>query len=343
MNILEEIEIFKLVNIYMLSIGFILGIVAQKSKFCFSGAIKDTLLHASTKRISSIIVAMISAIIFTRILSQYFELDLSTTMYLKENLNYIAIIFGGLLFGLGMMLADGCGFRHIVKFAQGDLSSLAVLIFFVIGIYLTTQGIFSPYLSSFSKNDTLLSFAQILPNFQMNIYFILILLVSILLYFMRTQLKNMITLYDGIIIGFLVSLGWYVTGIIGSESMERTISLGSLSFVAPTENLFNTITHFQSANIKYGAFLVIGVFIGSFLLKLIAKKSTNTSCNIQANPKDLRNKIIGGILMGMGGVLTIGCTIGQGLSGLSTLSFASFVSIISILFGASLYTKMFIK
>ena len=43
--------------------------------------------------------------------------------------------------------------------------------------------------------------------------------------------------------------------------------------------------------------------------------------------------------MGFGGVLALGCTIGQGLSGVSTLALGSFVALISIIAGAALTMK----
>ena len=48
----------------------------------------------------------------------------------------------------------------------------------------------------------------------------------------------------------------------------------------------------------------------------------------------LRNQLLGGILMGFGGVLAMGCTIGQGLSGISTLALGSFISVAGIVVGS---------
>jgi uncharacterized protein len=45
------------------------------------------------------------------------------------------------------------------------------------------------------------------------------------------------------------------------------------------------------------------------------------------------------VLMGVGGVTAMGCTIGQGLSGLSTLSISSFLALAGILAGAWLAFK----
>ena len=53
-------------------------------------------------------------------------------------------------------------------------------------------------------------------------------------------------------------------------------------------------------------------------------------CTAAKGENRVRNNMIGGALMGTGGILSIGCTVGQGLTGLSTLAFASFIAILSI-------------
>ena len=44
--------------------------------------------------------------------------------------------------------------------------------------------------------------------------------------------------------------------------------------------------------------------------------------------------------MGFGGVLAVGCSIGQGLSGLSTLAFSSLPACLGIVVGALLVLKL---
>jgi uncharacterized protein len=51
------------------------------------------------------------------------------------------------------------------------------------------------------------------------------------------------------------------------------------------------------------------------------------------NPRQTVRYLAGGVLMGVGGVMAIGCSTGQGLSGLSTLAPASFVAIAAIAAG----------
>ena len=139
----ENLEVYEIVNIYALIIGLIYGVIAQKTQFCFSGSIKDFVLSKSTRRLASVLVAMVSAIVLSQLASYLYEIDFNKSIYLQSSVNYFTIILGGVLFGIGMMKADGCSSRHLVKFAQGDLYSLVTLVTIAIFAYITAKGMFS--------------------------------------------------------------------------------------------------------------------------------------------------------------------------------------------------------
>jgi len=119
----------------------------------------------------------------------------------------------------------------------------------------------------------------------------------------------------GIIIGLCVPAGWVITGIIGFDDFAPT-QLASLTFVAPVANSIQYLMTFTGATIDFGIATVGGVIVGSFL-----------------------SAIGGAVLMGVGGVLALGCTIGQGLTGLSTLAIGSVIAFLSIVFGGVLGMK----
>jgi len=79
------------------------------------------------------------------------------------------------------------------------------------------------------------------------------------------------------------------------------------------------------------------VILGSLLWSLISR-----SFRIEwfASFRDFVNHAIGGILMGFGGVLGLGCTIGQGITGVSTLAVGSFMTLGSIILGSALTMKI---
>ncbi len=337
---MEDFEVYEIVNILGLLLGITLGAVAQKKQFCFSGSIKDYILTKSTMRGSSVIMAMITAIITTTLVATQFELDLTQTVYYKENINYFAIIFGAILFGIGMMLADGCSNRQLIKFAQGDINSLITLIFIGIFAYATTKGFLFGYLNPFTNNETLISWSSAIENFTMNIYVVITLLSIILIYLIK-KVKRVWSLVDGVAVGLLVAASWYITGVIGEESMERTIDLTGITFVYPTGKTLEFFTYYQVNELNFSISLVIGVLVGAFFMSKVNKKYS-FGCTANQNINRTKYNMIGGALMGTGGVLSIGCTVGQGLTGLSTLAFASALAIITI-FISAVITALFLN
>jgi len=335
-----ELEIFETVNILALVLGTVFGMVAQKQQFCFSGSIKDYILTKSTKRAASVVMAMIVAIISTAIISSVFELDLSETKYYKENINYFVIIAGGILFGIGMMLADGCGNRQLIKFAQGDSNSLITIIFIGIFAYATTKGLLYGVLSPIINNETLINLSAYIPNITMNIYVVLAVLVALLLFIIK-KVKRLFTLWDGVVIGILISLAWYISGVVGAESMEREIVLDGITFVYPTAKTLELFMYYEVNELSFPISLVCGVLFGTFIMSFINKKYS-FGCTAAQNINRTKYNMIGGALMGVGGVLSIGCTVGQGLTGLSTLAFASALAIISIM-GSAIVTALLLN
>jgi len=326
---IENYEIFEIINILGFILGLIFGIVAQKNQFCFSGSIKDYMLTNSTKRGASVVMAIIVAITSTYISSLYFDIDLSQSNYFKENINYFSIIFGGALFGAGMIIADGCSSRHLIKFAQGDPYSLVTVIFIGIFAYVTTKGFLYVPISWFSTNETLINISSNIQNTQVNIYLVLIPL-FIFLWILTKSFKRILSLKDGFIIGLLIPIGWYVTSIIGSESMEKQIVLESFSFVYPTAKTLEFLTYYEVNELSFSISIIFGVLIGAFGMSKVNKKYS-FGCTSNLKRSKIKYNMIGGAMMGVGGVLAIGCTVGQGLSGISTLAFASILAISSIL------------
>lgn len=329
-----NLEIYEIVNILGLVLGLVFGIIAQKKQFCFSGSIKDYILTKSTMRASSVIMAMIVAIASTHFVSQYFELDLTETSYYRDNINYFTIIIGGVLFGIGMMIADGCSNRHLIKFSQGDTNSLISLIFIAIFAYATTKGLLYGFLSPIINNPTLLEWSAFIGNITMNIYVVLAILILLLLFLVK-KLKRIFTLIDGVIIGLLVAIAWTITGVLGEESMERVINLAGITFVYPTAKSVELFMLYEVNELTFSISLVCGILLGSFLMSKFNKKYS-FGCTASQGENRVKSNMIGGALMGTGGILSIGCTVGQGLTGLSTLAFASAIAILSIFISATI-------
>jgi uncharacterized membrane protein YedE/YeeE len=107
----------------------------------------------------------------------------------------------------------------------------------------------------------------------------------------------------------------------------------ALSFVSPIAYTLDWLMFFsdKSKLLTVGIVSVAGVIAGSFVMALVGRDFRWEGFG---STEDVANHLAGGLLMGVGGVTAMGCTIGQGLSGLSTLSATSFVAVAGIVLGA---------
>jgi uncharacterized membrane protein YedE/YeeE len=143
-------------------------------------------------------------------------------------------------------------------------------------------------------------------------------------------------LLAGTVIGLLVVGAWYVTGVIGNDDFEP-VMIEAITFVAPTGNTLNYFMTWTGSEINFGIAVVLGMIVGSFVY---AVATGNFRVETFMTRADMRNHLVAGVLMGFGGVLSLGCTIGQGVSGLSTLALGSLVTLVAILFGSALTMKV---
>jgi len=323
-----EIEENILFNIVALLIGITYGALAQLKQFCFSGGIKDLILFKHTRRTASLIVAIAIAIFSTQAVSFIFDINLTNTRYFS-NVNYIFIIMGGLLFGYGMMVSDGCSSRHIIKTAQGDKHSALILL--VLGIFAYLTYLLFRYYGENIYTSKIVASTTISDIYIISPFIIAPLLLGLLFITLR-KCMNFLQVLDGAAIGLLISFVWYITYYLKGNYFTE-IKLQSLSFVYPLGKITQfTYSGFNTDYLIFSVFIVFGVFIGAFISSLFNKQySKKFMCDSsQQNPPSLIQKLIGGAAMGVGGVFAMGCTVGQGLSGLSTLSSISLLAIISI-------------
>ena len=124
----------------------------------------------------------------------------------------------------------------------------------------------------------------------------------------------------------------------GKPAQGAPLSPQSFTFINPIGQTLGYVSNgLSSALLTFGIVAVFGVIFGSFLWALISR-----SFRIEwfVNFKDFLTHVIGAVLMGFGGVLAMGCTIGQGITGVSTLAVGSIMAFLAIVFGSALTMKI---
>ncbi|GAA4403787.1 YeeE/YedE family protein [Quisquiliibacterium transsilvanicum] len=336
-------------------LSFVLGAVMNRSGFCTMGALSDILNMGDWTRMRMWLCAIGVAVLGAQALALAGLVDLGKSIYTAPRLSWLSNLAGGFLFGFGMVLASGCGSKTLVRIGGGSLK--AVVVFLVLGLtaYMTLRGLFGVWRASFLDPVAIqLSTAQDLPtllgagdaNTVRTLRLVLgggIGLALVAFALAGREFRSLDNLLGGIGVGLVVAGAWYVSGHLGfvaedprtlEEAFVATNSgrLEAISFVAPVAYTLELLMFWSDASriVTIGIASVVGVIAGSFAWALASRSFRWEGF---AGPEDTANHLVGGALMGIGGVIALGCTIGQGLSGLSTLAIGSFIAFAAILAG----------
>ncbi len=152
---------------------------------------------------------------------------------------------------------------------------------------------------------------------------------------MPTSASSPANIVAGLVIGLCCIGGWVVTGVLAADDFNPT-PLASITFVSPVGESLQYLMTFTGATINFGIALVGGVVLGSFLMAIGSGEFRVESF---VDHKDFLRHLGGAALMGAGGVMALGCTIGQGIAGMSTLALGSLIAWLSILAGGYLGVK----
>ncbi|MEB8434183.1 YeeE/YedE family protein [Cocleimonas sp. KMM 6892] len=367
-------EILTVVLLWAFGLAVVLGFFATKTNFCTMGAVSDVVNIGDTGRMRSWVFAIGLAILGVMGLSLLGLTDTSLIAnndtanppYLTANFAWPRHILGGLIFGIGMTLGSGCGNKTLVRLGGGNIKS--IFVFFAMGVttYLMIFTNFSytaflswmePAFIDLSLNDIEnQGLGTVIAHFigtdiESTTTIVAVLLGGLLILwaFLSNDFRDSL---DNILGGFIVALvvvtaWWVTTGELGQTLLEEAemmdeqpFALGAQSFTfsQPSGHFLRWVeTGFSSSLYTFALMAAFGVVVGSFLYSILARKFR---FEWFANWKDFVVHIIGGLLMGIGGVLAMGCTIGQGVTGASTLAMGSFLTFFAIVLGSALTMKI---
>jgi uncharacterized membrane protein YedE/YeeE len=338
-------------------LAFIFGYVANKTSFCTMGAVSDVVNMDDWGRMRAWLLAIAMAVLGTSLLVYLGYLDITKTYYTRSAIPWGALLIGGLTFGIGMTLAGGCGQRTLVRLGAGNLKSVVVFMFLGYSALLTMNGVFRELVDKFLRIDALTIQAngmQTLPAlFGMHGGQAQLIIgggLALLLFgfaFMNQEFRgNRDNIMAGVVVGLVVTAGWYVTGRVGlaeNEYMEMAYVgtdsklAESMTFVGPLAYTMDLWAYWRDKHLTFGIACVFGVVMGSFVYSILNHTFRWEYFN---SPQDMLRHIIGAVLMGFGGVTAIGCTIGQGVTGVSTLAVGSFIVFFGIVGGAAATMKV---
>ena len=359
-----EEEIASKVLILGFLIAAIMGFVGNRSQYCTMGAVADWINVGDTNRLRAWLFSIAVAVFGVSLLEfqQWIDIQETRPPYRMQSLPWLRFIMGGIMFGVGMTLASGCGKKTLIRIGGGSLKSFFVFLVCGFSAYLMTQTVFyeiifhswlSPLTINFSDyglaDQSLgeLIFGDGLSGKNFFLGVALAIFLGFWVFYSSEFRSRYGLILSSTVMGLGVIGGWYVTsGPIGRNWQESAewmdqppIGVGaqSFTFINPMgESLVYLQSGFNNLLLSFGVCAIAGIIVGSFSSALIFR---NFHFEWFPSMKDFMNHLIGAILMGVGGVLGMGCTIGQAVAGTSTLSLGSFIVFFSILSGSALTMK----
>ncbi len=309
-------------------LGLVFGVSAQISRFC----LRRGLVKGSDRKsaLGVWLFALAFATLGTQVARSAGLIELEGHRFATGAVPALAAILGGLAFGVGMVLTRGCVSRLTVLASGGNLRAVFVLVAFAITAHATLKGVLAP-LRVFIGSETVdLGDAALATNWVGGGTLWAAALIVLCLAFVFRSGARPAHLALAALIGTLVPLGWVGTGVLLFDDFDP-IPLATMSFTAPwADTLFWTIAS-TSIPAGFGTGLLVGVIAGAFLSALIRRETKLESFE---SPEQTIRYISGGALMGFGGVLAGGCTVGAGLSGVSALSVVALLALGAMMIGA---------
>lgn len=351
---MEDLSNIHLVAILGFCIALVFGFVGNKTHFCTMGAISDVVNMGARGRMGAWFVGIGIAVLGVQLLRVLGYISLGDSMYLSTQFLYLSYVLGGFIFGVGMTLAAGCGQRNLVRVGGGNLKSLVVILVLGITAYMTLRGLLALLrinyiykanvelqdlgMNSQSLSQGVSALTGVADGTSMQTILAVIVGVGFIAYALkqeefRTSFDNILA---GLAVGGCVVAAWFVTGYIGQDDFDPIAPQG-LTFVGPTGNTISYLMTFTGAQINFGIAVTLGMIIGSFIYAII---SGTFRIETFSNQSEMVGHLIGAVLMGFGGVLSFGCTIGQGVTGISTMAIGSFITLLMIVFGCALTMKV---
>lgn len=363
-------EISWQVLLWGFGIAVVMGAVVNKTNFCTMGAVSDWVNMGDTGRLRSWLLAIAVALAGILLLEAtgVIVIDSSLPPYRTASFAWLRYLLGGVIFGIGMTLGSGCGNKTLVRIGGGNLKSIVVFLFIGIFAYLMTKtNFYAVAFHGWLVQPTTIDLAsrgipsQELGDLVAGLFgagngatlhqilgWGLAIALFVIIFKSVDFRRSFDNLLGGLVVGLAVVAAWYVTGgamgeawkdaAMWAESPPINVASQSYTFINPMgEVLAWGGGGFNVTLVSFGMMAVAGVILGSFLYAILSR---GFRWEWFQSWGDAGTHVVGGSLMGIGGVLAMGCTVGQGITGVSTLALGSFLAFGGIVFGSALTMKI---
>jgi len=330
--------------------GAIAGGAARYGRLCSMSAIEDALVGNDYRGAKAWGLAVSVAGLATMALAGLGVVDLATSTVLSPRIHLLGVVAGGILFGLGMTLVGTCSFGLIVRAGGGDLRALISAIIVGAFAFAITAGLLSPVRLllldigvvdasrlGVASMDRLLATVIGGEAARLAVLAALLGLAAMAIGDRRIRLRPRL-LASAVLVGLAIAGGWLATTLAVADMTATRVE--SLSFVAPAGRALLQFMVLPFRDASFGMSAVLGAASASFAVAVLRKELRWEAFD---DPREMRRHLAGAAMMGAGGVLAQGCTVGQGLTAASAGAVTAPIFVIAVLFGAQAGLKFLIE
>ncbi|MBS0242336.1 MAG: YeeE/YedE family protein [Proteobacteria bacterium] len=318
-----------------LAVGLAFGAFAQQSRFCLRAATVEVSRGALGPKLAIWLLTFGTAVVLTQVLIVSGALEVTSARQLASRGSLSGAVLGGLMFGVGMVLARGCASRLLVLSATGNLRALVTGLIVTLVAQASFRGVLSPvreWIASIWLVEGGPGRSLLTPFGGSPVAGLAIGLIWLAPGFWLAW-RHKTALWAGIAaagVGLTIGAGWLATWAISQASFQP-VAIKSVSFTGPSADTLMALINAPSIPLGFDLGLIPGVFAGSLVAALITREFVLQG--FEGGPSMLRY-IAGGTLMGFGGMLAGGCAVGAGVTGGAIFATTSWIALLCMWIGA---------
>ncbi len=307
-------------------VGVLLGVVVHRGDFCMHSALREIVARRPGASLRAYLVALGVQLAIVNTLGELGWLEIP-----MPPVAVAAAFIGGLVFGIGMVLAKGCATSIWSRVGTGSGGATVAAVGFAAGATLTARWPLAAVNEWLSPSEGAPDISASLTElFGVSTWIAVAagvaLIIALLTLLRRSseQTTHWPWAVTGLALGAVGVLAW-LTGAFAGWNW-------GLSITGPARSLVNVVIFARPTALNWGTVMLIGLPVGTFLS---ARVRGPVSWRLPSRTEGAR-KLGGGLLMGVGGTLALGCNIGNALTGLSVLAVNSGIATIGIVVGGVL-------
>lgn len=315
--------------------GLVFGWAAQRSRFCLRAATVEVAEGSFGPKLAIWLIVFFTAMMLTQGGIALGLFDVSSTRQLAAEGSVSGALIGGVMFGVGMVLARGCASRLLVLSATGNLRALVTGLVVTLVAQASFTGVLAPAREVLTALWTVPGGAgrSLLDGLGLGAGGAAglagLALIGALVLGLRRGLSLGVVVGAGFV-GLAVAMGWALTALIAAHSFE-IVPVSSVTFTGPATDTLMALVTERSVALSFGIGLVPGVFVGAGAAALAFREFRLERFGADT---PMERYLVGAVLMGFGAMLAGGCAVGAGVSGGAVFSTTALFAVFSMWIGA---------